>query len=159
MADNYGTVAGFLAWAADRAKTYAADDAAILAALVRSSEYVDAAYMGRWQGLKTNGRVQVRQWPRGGAVDREGLGISSTTVPIEVEYATYEGADREIVAPGSLAADIKPGGGIIRRVKAGSTEVEYATDTATYTTFTRIDQALAPLIGAISRYSGSASRG
>jgi hypothetical protein len=158
MADNYGTVAGFLTWAADRAKTYAADDTAILAALVRASEYVDAAYMAQWQGFKTNGRSQVRQWPRAGAADREGLTLSSDTVPVEVENATYEGADREIVAPGALAADIKPGGGIIRRVKAGSTEVEYAADTANTTTFTRIDQALSPLIGGTSSYSGNTAR-
>lgn len=158
MADNYGSVAGFLAWAGDRAKVYAVEDGAILAALVRASEYVDAAYMAQWQGFKTGGRNQVRQWPRAGAADREGLVLSSATVPIEIENATYEGADREITAPGSLAADVKPGGGIIRRVKAGSTEVEYEPNTATTTTFTRIDQALSPLIGGGSSYSGSTSR-
>lgn len=158
MADNYGSVAGFLAWAADRAKTYAAEDATILAALVRASEYVDAAYMVHWQGFKTGGRNQVRQWPRAGAVDREGLAVPSTTVPIEIENATYEGADREITAPGSLNKDVKPGGGVVRRVRAGSTEVEFQSNAATDTTFTRIDQALASLITGLSRYSGSTSR-
>ena len=59
---------------------------------------------------------------------------------------------------GALAKDVAPGGGVIRRVKAGSSEVEYQANAMTQTTFTRIDQALAPLIGGRNPYGGKTAR-
>lgn len=157
MADFYGTVAGYKAWADDRGTSYSGkSDTQIEQALVRASEYIDGAYS--FQGLKADGRSQERQWPRAWAMDAEGYGIASDAIPVEVVNATYEGTVRELVAAGALNKDVKPGGGVVRRVRAGSTEVEFQSNAATETTFTRIDQALAPLIGARSRYSGSASR-
>lgn len=158
MADFYGTAAAFKVWADARAVTYTDDDDLIGQALVRASEYIDAAYLTVWPGVKAEGRTQTRQWPRAGVWDASGYPVDADTVPAEVENATYEGASRELTTTGALAADVKPGGGVIRRVRAGSTEVEYQANAATQTTFTRIDQALAPLIGAQNGYSGRASR-
>lgn len=157
MADFYGTVAGYKAWADARGTSYSGKtDAQIEQALVRASEYIDGAYA--WPGSRTDGRSQVRQWPRAWVIDTEGYGVPSDSVPTEVTNATYEGTARELVTAGALSKDVKPGGGVIRRVKAGSTEVEFQPNAATQTTFTRIDQALAPLIGGQSSYSGAASR-
>lgn len=159
MADFYGTAAGFKAWAEARGTAYTDDDDLIVQALVRASEYIDAAYQSVWGGYKVNGRTQVRAWPRSWVSDAEGWPVSPDSVPAEVENATYEGCVREMASPGALALDIKPGGGVIRRVKAGATEVEYQPNAVTQTVFTRIDQALAPIIGARNGYSGSTSRG
>lgn len=157
MADFYGTVAGYKAWADDRGTSYSGKtDPQIEQALVRASEYIDGAYA--WPGLRTGGRDQERQWPRSWVIDTEGCGVPSDSVPAEVTNATYEGTSRELVTAGALSKDVKPGGGVIKRVKAGSTEVEYQVSAETQTTFTRIDQALAPLIGGRSNYSGVASR-
>lgn len=159
MTTTYGAVAGYKTWADARGVSYAAStDDQIGDALLRASEYIDAAYLGVWPGVKTSGRSQERQWPRAGVWDAAGYPVDADAVPTEVENATYEGANRELTTTGSLAVDVKPGGGVIRRVKAGSVEVEYQANAATQTTFTRIDQALAPLIGAQSGYSGRSSR-
>lgn len=158
MTEFYGTATLYKAWADDRGISYSGkSDELIEQALLRASEYVDNAYLAVWPGIKTDGRAQERQWPRAGAYDQRGDGIDSDEVPVEVLNATYEGAQRELVLAGALAKDVKPGGGVIRRVKAGSTEVEYQANAATQTTFSRIDQALAPLIGGQSGYSGRSS--
>lgn len=156
---NYGTVAGYKAWADVRGVSYSAyDDAAILAALVRSTYYIDGAYREDFGGWRLNGRVQDLEWPRTGVMDREGLPVDPYTVPPEVDAATYEGAKRELASPFSLAPDLKPGGGIVKRVKAGSVEVEYESNNQLTKTFQAIEQALGPLLVVRSSYSGAAVR-
>ena len=160
MTTTYGSDAGFKAWADARAVSYAGKtDDDIAAARLRASEAIDGRYRARFEGQKTGGRAQDREWPRAGACDREGLGIASDVIPAEIENATYEGTVRELASAGSLSPDIQAGAKVLKRVKAGSTELEYALQGTTTATFQRIDQALAPLIGAVSRYSGRVARG
>lgn len=159
MTTNYGTVSGYKTWANARGVSYAGvTDDQIGDSLVRSSEYLDATYLDAWPGIKTDGRTQVRQWPRAWVMDASGYAVDAQTVPQEIEYATYEGAKLEITTTGALTPTIKAGGGVIRRVKAGATEVEYATNGMTTSVFQAIDVALAPLIGGRNIYSGSSAR-
>lgn len=162
MAEFYGTLVGALAFHADRGNSAwaaAASDALRTAALVRSSAYIDATYLALFQGERVGGRAQALQWPRVGVVDMEGWSVPSTEVPAEIINAAYEGALRELAVPGSLNPDIKAGGGVVKRVKAGSVEVEYASTAATTATFQRIEDILAPLLGRSSPYFGFATRG
>jgi hypothetical protein len=156
MTTFYGTVVGYKAYADARLWSYVAySDPQITAALVRATAYLDGYTL---PGFKVSGRSQTLQWPRYGVVDVEGLSVDSTVVPAEIENATYEGAYRELAKAGVLQPDVKPGGGVIRRVKTGSTEVEYQSNSATTTTFAGIDAALAPLLGGQSAYSGRSAR-
>ena len=159
MATSYGTATTYKAWADARGISYAGKtDGQIGEALLRASEYIDAAYLAVWPGVKAEGRTQERQWPRAGVWDASGYPVDADAVPAEVLNAVYEGAQRELVTAGALNKDIKPGGGVVRRVKAGSTEVEFEANGATSSVFSRIDEALAPLIGGRSNYSGRAAR-
>ena len=134
MADFYGTVAeadtyhleaGNAAWTGtDDAKT---------AALVRASQYVDSLALRQrkngtvytmFSGVKTDGRTQVLAWPRVGAHDVDGNDLEPDVVPVEVRYATYEAALRELVAPGSLSPDYVPAQ-LIKREKVDVLETEY----------------------------------
>lgn len=161
MADFYGTLAGALSYHADRgnAAWAASDDTLRTEALVRASAFIDLTYLARFEGLKAGGRDQALQWPRTGVTDMEGYSVVETTPPVEIINATYEAALRELATPGSLNPDIKAGGGVVKRVKAGSVEVEYASDATTRATFTRIEDILAPLLGRASPYTGAAARG
>lgn len=135
MPDFYGTVTDADAYHSARGNTAWATPPSTdkEAALLRASVYVDS--LGRQQlasgtwatlfpGVKTGGRGQVREWPRTGAVDIEGIAIPSTEIPIEVMQATYEAALRERVEPGSLSPDYVPAS-LVKRDKAGPWEEEY----------------------------------
>lgn len=155
----YGSVVGFKAWADARGHVYAAySDTLIAQALLRASEYIDAQFVGLFPGERANGRDQDREWPRSDAYDRDGSLISSTAVPPEIENATYEGALRELAQAGSLAPDVRPGGGVVTRVKAGSTEVEFANTGATRASFSAIRNALVPILLAGSGMMGRITR-
>lgn len=114
MADYYGTVAGADAYHQERGNAaWTGSDEAKAAALTRASAYIDGlgAQLPVTQcvlvfpGKKVGGRGQALQWPRTGAIDREGDPIDPNSVPTEVEQATYESALRELVKPGSLNPD------------------------------------------------------
>jgi hypothetical protein len=160
MATFYGSLAAALTYHADRANTAWATSTDDLrtAALVRATQYIDGAYRSSFPGCRTDGREQTLEWPRAGAYDREGLSIDSDVIPVEIENATYEGALRELASPGSLAPDIKAGGGVVNRVKAGSVEVEFQLDGSLEKTFRAIQQALGSLLVVRSRYSGTSVR-
>lgn len=158
MTSSYGTSAGYKAWAAERGVVVTATDPDISAGLVRASNYIDGAYRSQFPGYRAAGRGQALEWPRYDAADREGRPIDATTVPGEVDAATYEGAKRELASPFSLAPDIKPGGGVVKRVKAGSVEVEYESNSQTQKTFQAIEQALGPILTVRSSYSGVSVR-
>lgn len=106
----YGSAALALTYHADRgnaAWASATVDARNVARL-RGSEYVDRKYGARFPGTKTDGRDQVREWPRTDAEDRAGNEFDTDEVPIEVEHASYEAGLRELVTPGSLQPDVTP---------------------------------------------------
>lgn len=154
----YGTDAGYKAYADERGISYAGKtDEQIAEARLRASEYVDLTYISLFQGLKVGGRDQERQWPRVGATDMDGYSVGET-VPVEIENATYEGAVRELASAGSLNPDIEAGGGQLKREKIGPLEFEYIRDGSTTSTFRRIEDILAPLLGRTSRYFGAAAR-
>ena len=69
------------------------------AALRRAVAYLDGL---RWSGLKSHGRDQALSWPRAGATDKEGWGIDSDVVPVEVKEAQMILARAEIAEPGAL---------------------------------------------------------
>ncbi len=78
----------------------------------------------RWKGVKTGGEgVQEEKWPRTGVTYLDGTAVSTAEVPKELENAT-------ILLAGSIALDAKnadsgTSGSNVKRVKAGSAEVEY----------------------------------
>lgn len=112
MTDFYGTYAGFKAYHDARLNGYTDNQAAIEAALLRASEYVDYRYSTRFPGEKTGARDQDREWPRISNVisivqDIYYNEISSTVIPSEIENATYEIALREQVTPGVMHPDVR----------------------------------------------------
>lgn len=129
MPDLYGSIAAAATYHSDRgnaAWAAAASDALRTAALVRGSFAIDAAYGERFRGTKPGG--QVLAWPRTDAEYASGEAI--TGVPIEVEYAAYEAALRELASPGSMSPDVVTGK-IKKRVKVDVVEVEYAVGSGT----------------------------
>ena len=118
-------------------------------ALIRATAAIDATYGARFPGWKTFLRDQLTQWPRTDAYDVDDNLIGANEVPIEVINATIEGAFRELASPGSLLPDLDRGGSL-KRVKAGSVEVEYADNAESTTTYSIIDGILAPILMASS---------
>lgn len=156
---NYGTAAGYKAWADARGTSYAGyTDDEIAQALVRATSYIDGAYRASFPGYKTERRGQALEWPRTGATDAVGEALATDEVPVEIENATYEGAARELAEPGSLNPDIAAGGGGIKREKVGPLETEYFSNGSMSATFTAIDQALSGLLALRSPYVGVAAR-
>jgi hypothetical protein len=128
------------------------------AALIRATQAIDALYRGRFPGSRTDGRTQPLEWPRSQAYDIDDEEIADDEIPQEVIDATCEAALRELVEAGSMMPDLDRGGGI-KRVKAGSVEVEYNGAASATTTFSLIDGILAPIVGNPSKYYGRAVRG
>ena len=141
-ADTYHEARGNAAWTGE--------EAAKEAALLRASAWLDGAYRPRWPGSKTGGRAQARDWPRTDATDAAGEEIEDDEVPVEILYATYEAALREIASPGSLAPDYTLAGAV-KSERVGSIAVEYRdaiTPGAFKPTLPLIDDLLSSLIGA-----------
>lgn len=113
--DAYHTARGNAAWTGT--------DALKEAAIRRATAFLSSAFS--WQGLRTHGRDQALAWPRSGVVDREGYGIVSDTIPIEIRQALAEIALRELVTPGSMTPDFAANE-LAKREKVGEIEIEYA---------------------------------
>ena len=136
MPEFYGSVADADAYHLARANAAwsAGTEEAKQAALIRASVYVDGM-IGQpangvgcvyvFPGQKAGGYSQPLQWPRKGAMDRFGETIPEDVVPVGIEYATYEGALRELTQPGSLNPDFVPSQ-VVQREKVGPLETEYA---------------------------------
>jgi hypothetical protein len=131
------------------------------AALVRATASLDGLYRARFQGKRTHGRDQNLEWPRVQAylihglqhsyyttalTDAEGNEIASNVIPVEIINACCEMAVRELIEPGSMQPDLDRGGAI-KRMVAGSVEIEYGDNATATTAFSLIDGILAPLIG------------
>jgi len=156
----YGTLEGANAYHAARlnAAWTGADDAKN-AARLRASEYIDATFRTAFQGYQTAGRAQPRQWPRTDAYVWERLSwvlIPKDQVPIEVEYATYEAALRELASPGSLTPDITPGKNKKSVSVSGAVSVEYWSDDMK-PMIEKIGMVLAPLIASDGQSSNPLS--
>jgi hypothetical protein len=114
---------------------------------LRGSEYIDGAYRTAFQGYRTEGRDQVREWPRDEAYVFEKWDwvlLDKTAVPVEVEQATYEAALRELASPGFFTPDYTPGKNK-KSVRVDSIAVEYWSDEQ-YPVVKKLDFILAPLI-------------
>ena len=139
-ADTYHADRGNSAWAA-------AAEADKQSALLRASEYIDGTYRTAFQGYRTNGRSQVREWPREDAFVFEKwdwVELPNDTVPVEVLSATYEAALRELT-PGFLTPDVIPGKNKKSVRVEGAVSVEYWSDEQR-PVIEKIAQVLAPLI-------------
>lgn len=161
---DYGTVTGFRTYHTARGRdTSEFDDVEVEAAKLVASECLDARYGGSFPGTKVGMRAQVRSWPRVGGIDRDGYAIDSSSVPSEVEDATYELTYRQLQNPGSLSVDWSPNE-FKRASVDGAVSVEYAlygSVSEVQTRFQIVDEILegiltggggsSPLSGAISR--------
>lgn len=127
MPVKYGTPSGFRTYLTERSIPLpldADDDAIVDGKLLVASEWLDARYGGMFPGRKTNGRAQDRAWPRTGASDHEGYAIDFETVPVEIDYATYEAARREFNSAGILSRDYTPNK-YQRAAVSGAVDVTY----------------------------------
>ena len=113
--------------------------------LVRATAVLDARYRGRFTGYKTLGRGQALEWPGTAAVDAEGYEIPSDEIPTEIKQATFELALRELNETGSTLPDLERGGDI-RRLAAGSVEIEYGSMATPQTDFQLVDGILSSLL-------------
>ncbi len=158
-AESYVSVADCVSYAAARGLTFPAAPVDLAeAALRRATAWIDAQYRTRFSGYRQHRRLQALEWPRGWAEDSECNPIPATEVPVEIIHATCEAAVRELAEPGSLSPDMERGGAI-KRLKAGSVEVEYSTAATATTTFQTIDGLLASLLKPRSVYTARAARG
>jgi hypothetical protein len=116
-------------------------------AIIRATSSLDAMYRTRFPGTKAGGRAQTLAWPRKDAVDADGNAIALDEIPQEIKEATCELAVRELAEPVSTMPDLERGGAI-KRLKAGSVEIEYGANAPAVTVFSKIDGILAGLLGA-----------
>jgi len=145
-ANSYVSGDDLTTYAEDRAITLAStDDDTIEAALVRATAAIDGGYRMSFPGYRVQGRDQALEWPRLAAYDYEDILIDSTSVPDEIVQATCEAAIRELTDPGSMTPDLERGG-FIRRMKAGSVEIEYGGNN-NQTDYTIIDGIMSKIIG------------
>jgi len=157
-ADAYVSIDDCADYATARALTFATSPSAAGEAAIRiATSWIDNTYRTRFTGSRKNGRSQALEWPRIYATDAAGNDIASDEVPIEIMNATCEAAIRELASPGTLQPDLERGGAI-KRLKAGSVEVEYQAGALARTLFTAVDAALSGLLIARSMYSGRAIR-
>ena len=153
--DFYGSVDGFFLYC-ERMGYNIGDlepspSDSVEAILLRGSTYIDGKYRPQFNGKRTDGRAQDREWPRTDATDADGTAIPSDEVPVEIERATYEAALREHDNPGSLVPDYLA----TERVKSetvGPLSVTYADATErsaadAWPVIGVIDMILAPLLG------------
>lgn len=158
----YGTFIGFVDYHTDRGRDVSEyDEADVETKLLVASEWLDGSFASSFSGYKVGLRDQVREWPRTYAVDRDGNSVDYTTVPVEVEHATYEAALRELQTDGSLLVDYTPGK--YKRVSIdGAVAVEYRGMDASsvQTQFPIIGRILSRLLsGSSSGLTGTLSRG
>jgi hypothetical protein len=130
------------------------------AALVRATAAIDGMFRSSFPGYKKLSRDQSLEWPRSYAYDIEGNLIDSDSLPRELVQATCEAALRELQDPGCMAPDLERGGDV-RRMKAGSVEIEYGAGSQARTAYTILAQILGPILtqNATSSMFGSSSRG
>lgn len=90
-------------------------------ALVTASRYFDGL---KWKGKKTVAS-QPLAWPRTGVVLSDGTPVDSTYYPLPVTLASYELAFQLLLNP-TLLTNVQQGGpGNVKRLKAGSAEIEF----------------------------------
>jgi hypothetical protein len=114
-------------------------DTASEAIATRGSRWMDARYQARLKGARV-WAGQAMQWPREGVGDEDGNTVGSGEVPERWKQAVCE-AGRKV-----STAMVVDEGKSIRRVKAGSVEVEFATAQAERETLDYIDWLIGPYL-------------
>ena len=109
-------------------------------ALREAADYLDAEFGQQYRGTRA-GRVQGRLWPRTDALDDEGYPLPD--LPNELQLANCELAGRAASAP--LANDLDRGGKV-KRMKAGSVELEYTDGATASTIYGIVNKMLAPIL-------------
>lgn len=156
-ANSYASENALGDYSDDRAVKLASGDAE--AALVRASAALDALFGSRYPGYRTNGRSQGLMWPRTEATDAEGEEIATDEIPQEIIAATCELAIRELTEAGSTMPDIEAGG-LPKRIKAGSVEIEKFGNAGVTAAFQIVDGIMASLLGAASNsFTATSARG
>src|SRR5690625_1153242 len=123
MAEHYGDIEGFKAWADARGHAYPSEDSEIQTALVRATSYLDSAYRLRWKGRRAT-TSQTLAWPREGVRDEDGALLPDDTIPQQVIDAAYE-ATRRVVEGIDLQPDTEGRAVTSESVKAGPRSDEH----------------------------------
>lgn len=106
---GYGSISGFRHYHSERGRDVTGyDDGQIAGALLIATEWIDGTFRDHFQGLKVAPATQEREWPRTDVVDYYGYAVSSLTVPVQLERATYEAAYREVQSANALNTDARP---------------------------------------------------
>lgn len=158
----YGTTDGFIDYFTQRNNSQMAltDVEDITAALLVASEFLDAAYLLSFGGLKTGGFAQIREWPRQAVQDIYGYAIPSDVPPRQICQATYEAAARQLQSPGIFYKDYTPTK--YRSVAvSGAVSAEFITGDASefQTQFPTIAAILSPLLTSSTANNGSSLSG
>lgn len=146
MADTYGDIEGFKAWADARGHAYPSEDSEIQSALVRATGFIESAYRLRWKGKRTS-TSQPLAWPRTGVRDEDGVELDDDTIPQQVIDAAYEAA-RRVLEGVDLQPDT-PGRAVTSEsVKAGPVETttSYSDKGSGRPSFIAIDTLLSGLL-------------
>lgn len=109
--------------------------------LISATRFIDRAV--EWSGTQTSSS-QALEWPRDGA-KCDGVAVTDGTVPDDFATAVFEMA--QILFTDSTAQDGEGTGSNIKRVKAGSAEVEFFTPTIGAEFSTRLPTVVNDLIG------------
>lgn len=108
----YGSAAGFISYHENRGRTIPAHwtNSVIEAALLLASEWVDRRYGNLFEGFKTGGYTQEREWPRTAAYTNNFpiYVFADDEMPDAVAHAAYEAAFRECTTEGTLNVDFTP---------------------------------------------------
>lgn len=125
-ANSYASVADGDAYFLDRGAPVSwsgATTAERETALIFSTQFIDAEYVNRWKGARTN-ETQALAWPRAGVTDDDDFTIDDDALPTKLLEATYEGALKSVGGE-DLIPDLTDDGTLERkRVKVGSLEVD-----------------------------------
>ena len=139
-ADSYSETADAQTYYTDMGYTDTPSDATMR----RGSRWLDAYFMVRLKGTKaTSG--QSMQWPRSGVTDEDGNLVSSDSVPAEWVQAAQE-MGRKVTTTMTVSE-----GKSIRRVKAGSVEVEFASAQSERETLDYVSWLVRPFLKASNR--------
>lgn len=111
-----------------------------------ATAFIDGNWGAQYRGVR-RGYVQGLLFPRSEAKDDAGYPLSD--LPAELPRAVAELSAKALTA--TLTPDIKAGGGVLKRVKAGSVEVEYDNNGARVEkTYPAIERMLSGLLASAS---------
>ncbi len=130
-ANAYTDAAAFKVYHKDRGNTFDAGISEIERAIIRSTDYIDRKFGGRFKGVKEFAAENELEFPRLKLFNRAGVLV--TGIPIKLAWATSEYALRSLTEELFLTPTIDETGlrriGFLERVGPISEEVKYAEST------------------------------